>query len=49
MVSYADTGGKISICYKIRENIGKKFLHGANNGKGFFVCGFVLDDIRCFS
>lgn len=33
MVSYANTGGKISICSKIRENIGKKSFHGGNNGK----------------
>lgn len=48
MVSYANTGGKISVCSKIRENIGKKSFHGGNNGK-VVLCGLVLGEFGSFS
>lgn len=44
MVSYANPGGKISICSKIRENIGKKSFHEENNGR-VILCDLVLNDV----
>lgn len=42
MVSNANTGRKISICEKIRENIGKKSFMER------LFCDFILDDVIIF-